>query len=454
MAESREKKCVTVVPVHRKNIHLSINKNHQTQATAKVVPDSRDTSTRRRRSRSIRQNNGQGDEENQMLSDDLHLDEIGGLSTSVNKFKSNTVTPTFMHPVIIEMHEISSIRTPTIIHPQRIRTTTDNFNVTSALSSSKLFSSVMNHDVSSNLSRMKSMEEYQEQKPKRRSLRYAWGVLEDRLKTTAKNTEKNKTDKRNRRCIGKICPACSACCCVSISIGILLLLMGIAALLVFLLTNTHIVTTTATTTTSTTSTSTTSTTSTSTTSTTTTSSTSSTSSTSQTTTTTTSSTSTSTTATTPTPPCIPTSVGSASTLLTISNPTATGYNCYAYTWTSPTTGPVTFMFELRNDPGQWYVDDTSIYQGGTQMLTNIGFETGSLSPWVRTGPYGSCGGYVARICNYNCRSGSYCACDGSNSCADRLSQQFTAAAGQVYIVSFWLRTDSLGAGITATVTLT
>ncbi|CAM2723806.1 unnamed protein product, partial [Rotaria socialis] len=131
MAESREKKCVTVVPVHRKNIHLSINKNHQTQATAKVVPDSRDTSTRRRRSRSIRQNNGQGDEENQMLSDDLHLDEIGGLSTSVNKFKSNTVTPTFMHPVIIEMHEISSIRTPTIIHPQRIRTTTDNFNVTS-----------------------------------------------------------------------------------------------------------------------------------------------------------------------------------------------------------------------------------------------------------------------------------------------------------------------------------
>ncbi|CAF4374219.1 unnamed protein product [Rotaria socialis] len=446
MAESREKKCVTVVPVHRKNIHLSINKNHQTQATAKVVPDSRDTSTRRRRSRSIRQNNGQGDEENQMLSDDLHLDEIGGLSTSVNKFKSNTVTPTFMHPVIIEMHEISSIRTPTIIHPQRIRTTTDNFNVTSASSSSKLFSSVMNHNVSANLSRMKSMEEYQEQKSKPRSLRYAWGVLEDRLKTTAKNTEKNKTNKRNRRCIGKICPACSACCCVSISIGILLLLMGIAALLVFLLTNTHIVTTTATTTTSTTSTSTTSTTSTSTTSTTTTSSTSSTSS--------TCSTSTSTTATTPTPPCIPTSVGSASTLLTISNPTATGYNCYAYTWTSPTTGPVTFMFELRNDPGQWYVDDTSIYQGGTQMLTNIGFETGSLSPWVRTGPYGSCGGYVARICNYNCRSGSYCACDGSNSCADRLSQQFTAAAGQVYIVSFWLRTDSLGAGITATVTLT
>ncbi|CAF3274409.1 unnamed protein product [Rotaria socialis] len=360
----------------------------------------------------------------EILSDDLRSGKMSGISTTTNKFKSNPVSPTSMHPLVIEMAETSSIKRHNIIHPHSIRTTKNKFNEISASSSSKLFSSVMNHNVSANLSRMKSMEEYQEQKSKPRSLRYAWGVLEDRLKTTAKNTEKNKTNKRNRRCIGKICPACSACCCVSISIGILLLLMGIAALLVFLLTNTHIVTTTATTTTSTTATSTTSVT-----------------------------TTTASTTTTPLPPCLPTSVGLASILLTISSPNDTTYGCYVYSWTSPTTGPVTFMFELRNDPGQWYVDDTSIYQGGTQMLTNIGFETGSLSPWVRTGPYGSCGGYVARICNYNCRSGSYCACDGSNSCADRLSQQFTAAAGQVYIVSFWLSTDSLGAGITATVTL-
>ncbi|CAF0958552.1 unnamed protein product [Rotaria magnacalcarata] len=163
--------------------------------------------------------------------------------------------------------------------------------------------------------------------------------------------------------------------------------MGITALLVFFLTNARSVTTTLTTTTSTTSTSTTSTT-------TTTSFISSTSS--------TCSTSTSTTATTPTPPCIPTSVGSASTLLTISSPNETTYSCYAYAWTSPTTGSVTFMFELRNDPGQWYVDDTSIYDGSTQMLTNTGFKTGSLSPWVRTGPSGNCGGYVAQICNYSC----------------------------------------------------
>ncbi|CAM4782772.1 unnamed protein product [Rotaria magnacalcarata] len=390
MSETEPKIRVAVVPVRRENIHSSIHKKYKKS----------------------------------ILSDDLHSDKMSGISTAINKFKSNTVSPTSMHPLVIEMHETSSIKRHNIIHPHSIRTTKNKFNEISASSSSKLFSSTMNHNASNGLWSMKSMEEYQEQKPKRRSRRYTLGVLEDGLETTAKNTEKNKTDKRNRRCIGKICPACSTCCCVSISIGILLLLMGITALLVFFLTNTRSVTTTVTTTTSTTATSTTSV-----------------------TTTTTSTT------TTPSPPCIPSSVGSASTLLTISSPNETTYSCYAYAWTSPTTGSVTFMFELRNDPGQWYVDDTSVYQGGTQMLTNIGFETGSLSPWVRTGPYGSCGGYVARICNYSCRSGSYCACDGSNSCADELSQQFTATAGQVYVVSFWLSTDSLGSGISATVTL-
>ncbi|CAM4766000.1 unnamed protein product [Rotaria magnacalcarata] len=171
------------------------------------------------------------------------------------------------------------------------------------------------------------------------------------------------------------------------------------------------------------------------------------------TTSTTSATSASTTSTTPLPPCSPSSVGSASTLVTISSPNDTMYGCYAYAWTSPTTGSVNFIFELRNDPGQWYLDDTSVYQGGTQMLTNTGFETGSLSPWVRTGPNGNCGAFPVQIYNSSCHSGSYCATDGSNGCADQLSQQFTATAGQVYIVSFWLKSDSLGSVISAMVTL-
>ncbi|CAF1522792.1 unnamed protein product, partial [Rotaria magnacalcarata] len=117
-------------------------------------------------------------------------------------------------------------------------------------------------------------------------------------------------------------------------------------------------------------------------------------------------------ATTPLPPCSPSSVGSASRLVTISSPKDTKYGCYAYAWTSPTTGSVNFTFELRNDPGQWYLDDTSVYQGGTQMLTNTGFETGSLSPWVRTGPNGNCGAFPVQIYNSSCHSGSYCATDG------------------------------------------
>ncbi|CAF3301217.1 unnamed protein product [Rotaria socialis] len=163
--------------------------------------------------------------------------------------------------------------------------------------------------------------------------------------------------------------------------------------------------------------------------------------------------STSTTTTTPAAPCVPTSVGSASTLLTISSPTVITYNCYAYTWTSPTTGPVNLTFELRNDPSQWVLDDTSIYDGAIQMLTNIGFETGSLSPWVRTTPHGACTGTPGSITNSSCHSGTYCMYDGSLGCADQISQQFTATAGEVYVVSFWLRAGTLAPVTTATVTL-
>ncbi|CAF2047549.1 unnamed protein product, partial [Rotaria magnacalcarata] len=159
------------------------------------------------------------------------------------------------------------------------------------------------------------------------------------------------------------------------------------------------------------------------------------------------------TATTPAAPCVPTSVGSASTLLTISSPTIITYSCYAYTWMSPTTGPVNLTFELRNDPTQWVLDDTSIYDGAVQMLTNIGFETGSLSPWVRTTPYGPCGGTPGSITNSSCHSGTYCMYDGSLGCADQISQQFTATAGKVYVVSFWLRAGTLAPVTTATVTL-
>ncbi|CAF3539088.1 unnamed protein product [Rotaria sp. Silwood1] len=159
--------------------------------------------------------------------------------------------------------------------------------------------------------------------------------------------------------------------------------------------------------------------------------------------------------TTPTPPCTPTSVGSASTLYSTSSGSATSYRCFAYEWTSPTTGLVTLAFELRHDPDYWFLDDVSVYAGAVQMLSNTGFETGSLSPWVRTTPYGSCSGSAGQICSgsYSPHSGNDHLCDGSNGCADRISQQFMATAGEVYVVSFWLKSGSTGSTISAKVTL-
>lgn len=159
-------------------------------------------------------------------------------------------------------------------------------------------------------------------------------------------------------------------------------------------------------------------------------------------------------ATTPTPPCVPTSVGSASTLYSTTSNTGGGsYTCFAYEWTSPTTGLVTLAFQLRHDPNYWFLDDVSVYGGVTQMILNGGFESGSLSPWVRTTPFGSCNGSPGQVTSSSPRTGSESVSDGSNGCADQISQQFTATAGQIYIVSFWLQSGSSGSGVSATVKL-
>ncbi len=158
-------------------------------------------------------------------------------------------------------------------------------------------------------------------------------------------------------------------------------------------------------------------------------------------------------ATTPTPPCAPTSVGSASTLYTTSSGSNSLYICNAYAWTSSVTGTVTLAFQLRHDPDYWYLDDVSVYDGGVQMLSNGGFETGSLSPWIRTTLYSNCTGSPGQISTMYPRTGIYDLADGSNGCPDQISQQFTATIGEVYIVSFWLKSNSTGTGISAQVTL-
>jgi hypothetical protein len=160
-------------------------------------------------------------------------------------------------------------------------------------------------------------------------------------------------------------------------------------------------------------------------------------------------------ATTPVPPCTPTNVSSSSTLLSISSVNNTGYTCYAYEWTAPNTGMVTLAFQFRNDPVTWYLDDVSVYDGGTEMLVNGGFESGSLSPWAVTFPNGPCvgGSPPGQLCNTTSHTGSYDYCDGCNTVADQVSQSFMATAGQVYVISFWLRTLSTVPVMTVLVTL-
>jgi hypothetical protein len=106
-----------------------------------------------------------------------------------------------------------------------------------------------NNDTSINLLKTNSIKEYQKQPSKRKSLLYQNPTIEKRSKKPAEEFEVADTvNKKKRRRICKVCPACSNCCCFASIIGLLLLLAGLAALLIFLFTSKHITTTTTTTT--------------------------------------------------------------------------------------------------------------------------------------------------------------------------------------------------------------
>ena len=94
-----------------------------------------------------------------------------------------------------------------------------------------------------------------------------------------------------------------------------------------------------------------------------------------------------------------------------------------------------------------------MYNGTAEMLVNGGFETGSLSPWVRTTPNGNCAGAPGTVCTAGAHSGVRGLCDGSNGCLDAISQSFMAVAGQNYNVTFWMRSGVASPTIKANVTL-
>jgi hypothetical protein len=103
------------------------------------------------------------------------------------------------------------------------------------------------------------------------------------------------------------------------------------------------------------------------------------------------------------------------------------------------------------------MDDVSVSNGTTEMLLNGGFESGSFLPsWTTSTPNGACGGFGsgAQIDMSWCHTGSYCLVDGCVGRSDQISQSFTAIAGQVYLISFWLKQGGSGGGISVSVTLT
>ncbi len=60
---------------------------------------------------------------------------------------------------------------------------------------------------------------------------------------------------------------------------------------------------------------------------------------------------------------------------------------------------------------------------------------------------------LGRVCSTLPHTGTHDYCDGCNGVPDQVSQSFMATAGQVYIISFWLKTGSIGSVITALVTI-
>ena len=87
------------------------------------------------------------------------------------------------------------------------------------------------------------------------------------------------------------------------------------------------------------------------------------------------------------------------------------------------------------------------------MLENGDFETDSLAPWIRTDPYGPCGGSAGRADGSSPQRGSYHLLDGSDNFPDLVSLSLSVTIGQLYTISFWLRVVGTGPDIHILVTI-
>ena len=163
-------------------------------------------------------------------------------------------------------------------------------------------------------------------------------------------------------------------------------------------------------------------------------------------------------ATTQAPPCAPISRTGLAVLWTTNYPTTASYVCQAYSWTATANDTVSLQFQFQHSPGRWYLDDVSVFYGGTQLLINGGFESGTLTPWFRTTPNGgSCSGQIAAVTTSggSARTGSWYLWNGQINCYDQIEQNFNVTAGETYVISYWIRsTTTSGSPIYAKVLIT
>ncbi len=114
---------------------------------------------------------------------------------------------------------------------------------------------------------------------------------------------------------------------------------------------------------------------------------------------------------------------------------------YSFNYTAPNITSATLNFALRNDPSYWFLDDVSVTNSsGNELLTNGGFEQGSLSGWTYCNP--SNASYSGQVTSSTFHSGSHSYRDGSVGVSDYLSQTFTVLPNNIYSVQFWLSANS------------
>jgi hypothetical protein len=115
---------------------------------------------------------------------------------------------------------------------------------------------------------------------------------------------------------------------------------------------------------------------------------------------------------------------------------------FTFNYTAPNVTAATLTFALQNDPNFWYLDDVSVTNSsGEELLSNGGFEQGSLLDWIYCNPQNVASAGLVLSGSSTAYSGFYCYKDGSIGAADYLSQTFNVQPNEEYNVSFWLSAD-------------